>query len=1246
MHEMKILGVIVALLISTTATAINTTYLQAVQKTQEKSFAEAASLYRSQLQVFADNPIYLNRTRVWLALSLLVQDDVSREAETALREVLCSSLTIEENTGVETGCSSGKTWSPTTQIDTDMISAAVAAYASILWRRSEYQTALKLLNLTILRALATKPTNAKLVPSQLDVSQPNNPAEGIVKGQLDRETTADMPRDVKGLADSLKSEMLAVLKEKMANADPNHTGNTPSGDPKPIFGQLQQAMQQMVITQRRKQNCIKARLAEHQQKISQRGLTGREAYEQLKRMATDGFPECDDIGATNTGLSHDERNAAEARRQLSKVASAESEIFYRMAKSTMCRNLNNTGGQLGNSMAVNLEALRGQYVQSFKIAQRPVLTDLNKLLDSKQKLPKRFDQFAFTAFARENFLKSLARCSNSLNLEPTFSQALVVALTRPSRPHRNEKYLKLLISTASRLRVNNRFVDTIKDVSAASEHWILGSFYLRTHQTARALPELQQALTGYSSTGVFTPSPEIDYLYMFTAARILQSIVITSLQTDHNTGRLQQALLNLRQDVESLYTHVNNHRNMSSKQTQLAKLNDMKQLMKETFRSQKMSGTLQEMESMLAQTGQDQSYPLAFIQQLEERLTNGALVDEKIAKIQTREVDATATLKASFDSSLKLEYLTYNGHSQLMLQLAHIELDLNKADVAKQQLREAESYIQARPGWIGERTRAYLDFTRARLYQAENKNIEAMQAFSRAVYGWYFTPHSMYEMIMAPLESPLVILEYATDFAISQNQHAQAFNFIELTRKVDWNSDQFYGALSDQDLVAVDRSLHQQLLHLENIASRRADDLDETQAFKSVLKKNTVSTEQNKQDQVGSNYQLLNQVVGLKRWLKAQDLGGFVEIVLQQINRRQAQTLKQKRLDFIYQQQGMASAEVSKRPSSQRPDDAMTLSSRIQQKLSDDTLVISIWMGRDSSYITALDNTDVRAHHMPSQSLLRKVKTFNASYKRAHGYQLYQTLFSPYLDRPYRRIVLLTNGPLQNTAFAALSTDADKQLWFGDRYLIRSLPNAARLLNADKPNSGTSRVLVLDGSSMPGEKQLAATEIDIIIKNFSTDQISGTQLSRENLMQLLPQYSVTHFAGHSEINNNFPDFSHLALYNDKAYLLEIEQLPLEKVNLIVLGSCESAAHVDYGVNNRFSSLQESLINAGAGAVLANLFPVNDQVASEFMSRFYELLAQGLAKDSALQQAQQFIRAKNPNPKDWAGFVLSGSKLAL
>ena len=329
MQGIKFTIALLTLLITSTATAMTETYLQAIQKTQERSYAKAAYLFRSQLQAFADNPIYRNRTRVWFALTLLAEDDHSREAEVALHEVLCETLTAQDNAEIANTCPPGKTWGPTTEIDTDIISAAAAAYGAIQWRRSEYKTAIQFLNLAIQRALNAKPVDTNMVPAlkQLDSVQPANPEEAInkeqnrqaliqkqlmtqlkdklfaAKGQLDPEKLAIDPQSQQALVESYMSEMFARKQKELVIANPDLAGKAVPGDLQSLLAMQTQGAQQFAITQQQKVDCINTRLAEYRQKVIQEVASGEldnsEAIERMRRIGAEGVPECDETGVSN-----------------------------------------------------------------------------------------------------------------------------------------------------------------------------------------------------------------------------------------------------------------------------------------------------------------------------------------------------------------------------------------------------------------------------------------------------------------------------------------------------------------------------------------------------------------------------------------------------------------------------------------------------------------------------------------------------------------------------------------------------------------------------------------------------------------------------------------------------------------------------------------------------------------------------------------------------------------------------------
>ena len=67
------------------------------------------------------------------------------------------------------------------------------------------------------------------------------------------------------------------------------------------------------------------------------------------------------------------------------------------------------------------------------------------------------------------------------------------------------------------------------------------------------------------------------------------------------------------------------------------------------------------------------------------------------------------------------------------------------------------------------------------------------------------------------------------------------------------------------------------------------------------------------------------------------------------------------------------------------------------------------------------------------------------------------------------------------------------------------------------------------------------------------------------------------------------------------------------------------------------------MTAGAPAVIASLWPVNDQASAMLMMRFYDFMAEGLTSADALRQAQQSLLGEEPtaDPYYWAAFGLYG-----
>lgn len=155
-----------------------------------------------------------------------------------------------------------------------------------------------------------------------------------------------------------------------------------------------------------------------------------------------------------------------------------------------------------------------------------------------------------------------------------------------------------------------------------------------------------------------------------------------------------------------------------------------------------------------------------------------------------------------------------------------------------------------------------------------------------------------------------------------------------------------------------------------------------------------------------------------------------------------------------------------------------------------------------------------------------------------------------------------------------------------------------------------------------------------------------------------PLGASLHVAGHGLFVPEHPQFS--ALSDGQAFVfaheLPARRLPL---NLVVLSGCETGRQG--GVEaEELVGLSRAFLAAGARAVLASLWPVEDLPARWFMSDFYGLLAAGNPAREALQQVQRAWMAGNspsaaaagPSsgqdrgaaqrlPHLWAAFALTG-----
>jgi len=241
-----------------------------------------------------------------------------------------------------------------------------------------------------------------------------------------------------------------------------------------------------------------------------------------------------------------------------------------------------------------------------------------------------------------------------------------------------------------------------------------------------------------------------------------------------------------------------------------------------------------------------------------------------------------------------------------------------------------------------------------------------------------------------------------------------------------------------------------------------------------------------------------------------------------------------------------------------------------------------------------------------------------------------------------RRVILVPDGALNLLAPALLDSD-------GEREWMR-VPAAAVLvqLRARRPAphpAAPPRVLAVAGADGAGALPGARRELAALSRCYADVQARVLMDSAAGAAdpEFLRGFDLLHLATHAEVDDQNPWQSALLLGAGRVRLsaAAIARSRLD-ARLAVLAACASA-------DGRLLSgegvlgLASAFLSAGAPAVIATLWPVDDASTAALMERFYADLAAGKSAAAALAAAQAALRAdpRTAHPFFWAGFVLIG-----
>lgn len=234
-----------------------------------------------------------------------------------------------------------------------------------------------------------------------------------------------------------------------------------------------------------------------------------------------------------------------------------------------------------------------------------------------------------------------------------------------------------------------------------------------------------------------------------------------------------------------------------------------------------------------------------------------------------------------------------------------------------------------------------------------------------------------------------------------------------------------------------------------------------------------------------------------------------------------------------------------------------------------------------------------------------------------------------------RRLIIVPHGPLHFVPFAALLSPAGALI---DRCELTVLPSAATRVAlpgaAGRPAPGRPLIVGGPADDLPWLREELA---DVAARLGQPTVVTAGQ--EADLPRLLAAAPLVHFAGHALLRRDNPVFSYLETPRGRLTLGDILELRLS-ADLVVLAGCETGAGLSRP-GDELLGLARAFLHAGARALVASLWPVDDRATRRLMGLFYGHLAR-VEPAAALRLAQQELRRDLPHPYYWAGFVHVGA----
>jgi tetratricopeptide (TPR) repeat protein len=238
-------------------------------------------------------------------------------------------------------------------------------------------------------------------------------------------------------------------------------------------------------------------------------------------------------------------------------------------------------------------------------------------------------------------------------------------------------------------------------------------------------------------------------------------------------------------------------------------------------------------------------------------------------------------------------------------------------------------------------------------------------------------------------------------------------------------------------------------------------------------------------------------------------------------------------------------------------------------------------------------------------------------------------------------LILIPHGLLHEVPLAALY---DRGQYLVERWPLRCVPSCQALTQrAQDPPTPLHPPLSL-GYSAGNLLPHAGAEAREVARLLGGEAWVGEEANARHLLDEGSSREYLHLSAHGLLRRDSPFSSFIQLADEPLHPMDALLLDLRGCRLVTLSACETAQGQLLSAGDEQIGLSHSFALAGAEAVLAALWRVDDASTFALMQELYASIARGAEAEVALRAAQlAFVRGAyapyRSHPYFWAGFQL-------